>query len=60
MTEVKAVATDQTICIAFSEVILKKDEKDGMYKIIASKTRVAIITTLKRKFLFLNVFKTEK
>lgn len=60
MTETKAVAIVHPSCIAFKEVILKKLENEGMYKIIASITSVARMTILKRIFLFLKVLKTEK
>ena len=56
----KPVIIAQLICIPFSEVILKKDEKEGIYKIMASKVSVAKMMILKSIFLFLNVASAEK
>lgn len=60
ITETNAVTIVHPICIPFNEVILKNDEKEGMYRIIASNASVAIITILNRIFLFLNVANTER
>ncbi len=56
----KPVIIAQLICIPFSEVILKKDEKEGMYKIMASNVSVAMMMILRSIFLFLNVTSAEK